>query len=268
MKILSCIFHAYLISRAHAGIMRTSASMNEATIVIPTRNEAENIGPLIERISAACPASEILVIDDASPDGTAQRARELGLRYPVRVIERTGERGLSSAVLRGILEARTGLVVVMDADFSHPPEAIPALVRAVREGADLAVGSRYVLGGAVEGWPFLRRLISKAGTLLARPLTSVRDPMSGFFCLRRDLLEGIDLRPQGFKILLEILARARPRRVVEIPIRFQDRAHGTSKFGRQERRDFLRQIWTLYRDLHVMPLDLRPAVFPCPSRHR
>lgn len=236
--------------------MQALAVRTRITVVVPTFNEAENIGPLIERILSACPETEIVVVDDASADGTAERAREIGRTRPVRVIQRVGERGLSTAVLRGLEEARTEVCVVMDADLSHPPEAIPALVRAVEEGADVAVGSRYVPGGAIDEWPLFRRLASKAGTLLARPLTPVRDPMAGFFCLRRRLLEGIDLKPRGFKILLEILARTGTRRVVEVPIRFEDRAAGKSKFGPGERRDFLRQVWALYRDLNPWPYRL------------
>lgn len=181
-------------------------------------------------------------MDDASPDGTATRARELGLR----VVER-GERGLATAVMRGLAEARTEICVVMDADLSHPPEAIPALIRAVEAGAEIAVGSRYAPGGEIDRWPLLRRMTSRAGTMLARPLTRCRDPLAGFFCLRRGLLRGVRLQPRGFKILLEILVRSGARRIAEIPIRFEDRGTGASKFGRVERRAFLRQLWELYR---------------------
>jgi dolichol-phosphate mannosyltransferase len=223
-----------------------------ATVVVPTYNEAGNLPELTRRIRTALPDADILVVDDASPDGTAAAARDLG----VRVIERRDERGLSSAVVRGFAEAQADVLVVMDADLSHPPEAIPQLVAAVEGGADMSVGSRYVPGGEIDNWPLLRRMTSRAGTLLARPLTSVRDPLAGFFCLRRSLLDGVTLKPRGFKILLEILARARPRRVVEIPIRFQDRGEGQSKFGPRERKDYLRQLRELYVDLNAWPLRL------------
>ena len=155
-----------------------------ATVVVPTYNESANLPSLVERVCTALPGAEIVVVDDASKDGTADVARELSKKYPVRVVERFDERGLSTAVLRGMDEARTDLCVVMDADLSHPPEAIPKLVQAVQDGADVAVGSRYVPGGDFDEWPLFRRFASKAGTLLARPLTPVRDPMAGFFCLR------------------------------------------------------------------------------------
>jgi dolichol-phosphate mannosyltransferase len=221
-----------------------------ATVVVPTYNEADNLPELARRIRAALPDADILVVDDASLDGTAAKAHDLGLR----VIERRDERGLSSAVVRGLAEAQADICVVMDADLSHPPETIPQLVAAVETGADMSVGSRYVAGGEIDHWPLLRRLTSKTGTLLARPLTPVRDPLAGFFCLRRSLLDGVTLKPRGFKILLEILARARPSRVVEIPIRFQDRDAGTSKFGPRERKDYLAQLRELYVDLNAWPL--------------
>jgi dolichol-phosphate mannosyltransferase len=211
---------------------------------------------LVRRICGSLPDVEVLVIDDASKDGTADAVRRLAAEWPVRVVERFDERGLATAVLRGFKEARTDLCVVMDADLSHPPESIPAIVRAVLEGADVAVGSRYVRGGDIENWPFLRRMTSWMGTLLARPLTPVRDPMAGFFGLRRSLLEGVELKPKGFKILLEILARTGTKKIVEVPIRFEDRSSGASKFSSKERKEFLQQVGVLYRDLNAWPLRL------------
>ncbi len=231
------------------------------TVVVPTYNEAANLPELVKRICHSLPGVEILVIDDASKDGTAEVVRSLGAEWPVRVVERFDERGLSTAVMRGFAEAKTDLCVVMDADLSHPPESIPAIVKAVQEGADVAVGSRYVRGGDIENWSFLRRMTSKAGTLLARPLTPVRDPMAGFFALRRSLLAGVALKPKGFKILLEILARTGTKKVVEVPIRFEDRAAGASKFGAKQRREYLSQIRTLYTELNAWPLRL--AKFLC-----
>lgn len=236
--------------------MKPSLEHPRLTVVVPTYNEAANLAELVRRVAAVVPGAEILVVDDGSPDGTARVARDLA-GYGVRVIERMGERGLATAVLRGIAEARSDLCVVMDADLSHPPEAIPRLVAAVEEGgAEVAVGSRYVPGGQIEDWPLWRRAASWAGTLLARPLVGVRDPMAGYFCLRRSLLEGVELRPQGFKILLEILARTRVRRVAEVPIRFEDRAAGKSKFGARQRREFLRQVARLYWELNAWPARL------------
>jgi dolichol-phosphate mannosyltransferase len=229
---------------------------NPATVIVPTYNEADNLPRLCDRIQAALPGALLLVVDDGSKDGTAQVARTLAQRHPVRVIERVNERGLSTAVLRGLQEAPTDVCVVMDGDLSHPPEAIPLLVRAIAEGAEVSVGSRYVPGGDIDRWPLFRRLASKAGTLLARPLTRVQDPMAGFFCLRKSRLEGVPLKPRGFKILLEILARTGTTRIVEVPIHFEDRSAGDSKFSSKERREFLKQAWTLYCDLNAWPLKL------------
>jgi dolichol-phosphate mannosyltransferase len=224
------------------------------TVVVPTFNEAQNLPELVKRICASLPEVCVLVVDDDSKDGTAGVARDLAKTLPVRIIERRDEKGLSTAVLRGLSEARTDLCVVMDADLSHPPESIPRMVKGVLEGADIVVGSRYVRGGDIEDWPLFRRLTSWAGTLLARPLTTVRDPMAGFFCLRRSLIDGVALKPRGFKILLEILARTGTRRTAEIPIRFEDRSKGASKFGSAQRREYLQQIRDLYRDLNPWPM--------------
>jgi dolichol-phosphate mannosyltransferase len=226
--------------------------MPRASVIVPTYNEAKTLPLLVPRVRAALPDAEIVVVDDGSGDGTADVARGLG----ARVVERKDERGLSTAVLRGLSEASCDVCVVMDADLSHPPEAIPALVKAVEDGAEVAVGSRYVPGGDIDRWTLLRRLTSKAGTALARPLTAVRDPLAGFFCLRKGALKGVELKPRGFKILLEILARTRARRTVEVPIVFADRAAGESKFGPRERREYARQLWSLYRDLNAWPLRL------------
>lgn len=224
------------------------------SVIVPTYNESGNLPELVRRITASLPGVEIVVVDDASSDGTPDVARSLGRTAPVRIIERVNERGLATAVLRGIQEARAGICVVMDADLSHPPESIPQMVKAVQEGADISVGSRYIRGGAIDEWPFIRRMTSRAGTLLARPLTAVRDPMAGFFCLRRNLLDGVELKPRGFKILLEILARTGTEKTAEIPIRFEDRSAGASKFGPKQRREYLQQLWDLYRDLNAWPL--------------
>src|SRR5262249_28949394 len=149
------------------------------TIVVPTYNERENIEPLARRIFAAVDraSAELLIVDDHSPDGTADRAQELAATFPVRCIVRKNERGLATAVIAGLRDADSEFIVVMDADLSHPPEAIPALLAAMRdERVNVAIGSRFVAGGRVDlHWPLHRRLNSLGGRLLARPLTSVRD---------------------------------------------------------------------------------------------
>lgn len=216
------------------------------SVIVPTYNEARNLAELVSRICAVVDQAEVLVVDDESPDGTSELAVELAQRFPLTVIRRTGERGLASAVVRGIHESRADICVVLDADLSHAPEDIPKLLAPVLQGADIGVGSRYIAGGEIDSWPFMRRFWSRCGTILARPLAPVRDPMSGFFCVRKGILANAKLEPRGYKILLEILARCPGARVVEIPIRFLDRNSGASKFGHKERWQFLVQLATLY----------------------
>ena len=167
-------------------------------------------------------------------------------RFPVRVLVRRGRKGLSSAVLEGVGAAAAPVVCVMDADLSHPPEAVPLLYFEVLAGADIAVGSRLVEGGGVEEWPLGRRLISRGATLLARPLTPVHDPMSGFFCFRRSIISGARLEPEGYKILLEILARCDIVRAVEVPYVFRDRRFGKSKLTGSVMRQYIGHLLRLY----------------------
>jgi dolichol-phosphate mannosyltransferase len=177
---------------------------------------------------------ELIVVDDGSPDGTADLAESYADKHPVRVVRRPGKAGLASAVLAGFAQARGDVLVVMDADLSHPPEAVPRLAGAIREGADLAVGSRYVSGGGTEDWPLKRRIVSRAACLMGNVLVPIRDCTSGFFAIRKSALDGVKLNPIGFKIGFEVMARARYKKFVEVPYVFRDRELGKSKFGRRE----------------------------------
>ncbi|MDX1642963.1 MAG: polyprenol monophosphomannose synthase [Thermoanaerobaculia bacterium] len=225
----------------------------QVSVIVPTYREADNLPQLIPRITESLgeaePRFEILVVDDSSPDRTQEVCRELSRRYPLRLVLRRNERGLSEAVLRGFEEARGEVFVVMDADLSHPPERIPALLEALEQGADFALGSRYVAGGGIEqGWGSLRSVNSVIATALARPLTSVRDPMSGFFALRRETVEkAVRLDPVGYKIALELIVRCDCRAVVEVPILFGTRRHGESKLDLRQRWLYLRHLGRLYR---------------------
>ena len=191
---------------------------------------------------------ELIVVDDGSPDGTADLAESYAPAHPVRVVRRPGKAGLASAVLAGFAEARGDVLLVMDADLSHPPEAVPRLVSAIRDGADLAVGSRYVKGGGTEDWPLKRRVVSRAACLLGNVLVPVRDCTSGFFAVRRSAIDGVKLNPIGFKIGFEVMARAHYRRAVEVPYVFRDRELGRSKFGRREILQYLVQLGQVARD--------------------
>jgi dolichol-phosphate mannosyltransferase len=220
------------------------------SIVVPTYNERDNLAPLAERVfTALTPQSaELLIVDDSSPDGTAELAQQLAKRYPVRCLVRRDERGLATAVIAGLREARGELCVVMDADLSHPPEAIPKLLEALHDPrVPMVIGSRFVPGGRVDlHWPLHRRLNSWVARVLARPLTRARDMMAGFFCVRRRELELDRLNPIGYKIALELIVRHRWKNVVEVPITFSDRAAGQTKLNVGEQLRYLRHLARLY----------------------
>ncbi len=221
------------------------------SIVIPTLNEAQNIGALIPRIFETCfrhgIAAEAVVVDDGSTDGTLDIVEGLMRAYPLKLVKRPSKMGITSAVLEGFRASSGRIVGAMDSDLSHPPEKIPDLVKPILVGeADMVVASRYVKGGSVAGWPMRRRLVSGIASLLSRPLTSVRDPMSGFFFVTSDLLEGAPVTTRGWKICLEILVKARPGKAVEVPYTFTNRASGKSKMGLGTIAGFLVNLVDLY----------------------
>jgi dolichol-phosphate mannosyltransferase len=223
------------------------------SVIVPTYNERGALPELVERLAATFREGgldgEILLVDDNSPDGTADLAESLAERYPVRVLRRRGKLGLASAVVDGLAATSSDLVAVMDADLSHPPEALLPMIRAVESGsADLAVGSRYIHGGGMEDWPLTRQLVSMFANRLTLALTPVHDATSGFFVVRRCALDGVALNPIGFKIGLEVIARARYDRCIEVPYVFTDRKQGFSKFTHREVIAFLKQLCILYSD--------------------
>jgi len=225
------------------------------SIVVPTYNERETIPVLLRRLGQAVGAPrwdvEAVVVDDSSPDGTAAAAAavgaELGRVLPVVVVSRPGKAGLASAVLDGVRRGRGDVIVVMDSDLSHPPEMVPALLAPVADGADLAIGSRYLRGGSIARWSVSRRILSWGATRLARAVLGVRvcDPMSGFFACRRAMFDGVEFEGLGYKLLLEILSAGRARRIAEIPYRFEERAGGTSKLDRGEVANYVRLVGRL-----------------------
>jgi len=204
----------------------------------------------VPRLAAALAGQqwELIVVDDGSPDGTADLAESYADVHPVRVVRRPGKAGLASAVLAGFAQARGDVLLVMDADLSHPPEAVPRLAAAISEGADLAVGSRYVKGGGTEDWPLRRRIVSRAACLMGNTLVPIRDCTSGFFAIRRSALDGVKLNPIGFKIGFEVMARGHYKKAVEIPYVFRDRELGKSKFGRREIVQYVVQLTQVARD--------------------
>jgi dolichol-phosphate mannosyltransferase len=220
------------------------------SVVVPTYNEVGSVPKLAERLHAALGARdwELVIVDDGSPDGTADIAAALAPRIPTNVVRRAGKGGLASAVIAGFAAARGDILVVMDADLSHPPELVPALLSAIEDGADLAVGSRYVAGGGVEDWPMKRQIVSRVACLMGSVLVPVSDATSGFFALRRSVIDGVTLNPIGFKIGFEVIARGRYRSVVEVPYTFRDRELGASKFGRREVGQYVVQLGQVARD--------------------
>jgi dolichol-phosphate mannosyltransferase len=227
-------------------------SMADFTVVIPTYNERDRIGVLLERVFDVCDRDglgvEVVIVDDNSADGTGMVADEWASHGRVRVIHRAGKLGLGTAVLDGFAIARTDVVGVMDGDLSHPPELLPKLFRTISDGNfDLVVASRYVRGGGTATWSLGRLLLSRVGCSLARPLTPVRDAMSGYFLIRRDRLDGFRTSVRGFKIGLELFVRSKPRRLAEVGYVFVGRSLGVSKMSFAEARGFLNQLVSLYR---------------------
>jgi dolichol-phosphate mannosyltransferase len=215
----------------------------ETWLILPTYNEAENIAPFVEAVQAELPAgAQVLIVDDSSPDGTGEIADRIAAeREGVRVLHRPLREGLGPAYIAGFREALAGgagLILEMDSDFSHEPAYLPRLLEAI-EGADLAIGSRYVDGGGVGDWGAMRRAISRGGSAYARLLLGVpvADLTGGFKCFRREVLEAIDLdavQAKGYAFQVELTYRAVQRgfRVVEVPIVFRDRRVGSSKMSR------------------------------------
>ncbi len=226
-----------------------------AVVCLPTYDERENLVPILEAILAAAPEVDVLVIDDNSPDGTGRLADEVAAREPrVKVLHRPGKQGLGRAYLAGFawaLEHGYGLVLEMDADFSHDPRYLPVMLQRARE-ADLVLGSRYVKGGGTVNWGLGRKILSRGGSLYARLIlgVKVRDLTGGFKCFRREVLEAIDLPSvecSGYAFQIELTYRALRRgfTVAEVPIVFADRRVGQSKMSRRIVLEAIRKVWSI-----------------------
>jgi dolichol-phosphate mannosyltransferase len=227
-------------------------------MVVPTYNERDRLGELTDALFTACAAHhvelELVIVDDNSPDGTGQIADELARSRRMTVIHRAGKQGLGTAVVAGFAVASAETVGVMDADFSHPPALVPRMLKVFEATkADVLVASRYVPGGSTPDWPLMRRIMSRSACLAARPLSPIRDAASGFFLIRRSIAQGVAIKAGGFKICLELLVRAWPTRIVEIPYRFDDRELGESKMSVKEAAGYLFQL----KDLLVVRLTTR-----------
>jgi dolichol-phosphate mannosyltransferase len=260
------------------------ASYNEKTtmsVIIPTYNESENILKLIDAVKDNLPCdvfTEIIVVDDNSPDGTGRivenyaqdmvRTKNRSIRcqyqknnltsndnirnYLIKVIHRPNKNGLISAILQGINSSTGQNILIMDADFSHPPEIIPRIIDELLQDPNcIVIASRYISGGSIMGWPYKRRILSSGAAKIARhslKVCNVKDPMSGFFALPRHVIENIHFNTRGYKLLLELLVKVNEDiRVKEIPYTFTDRKSGESKLDFNVVLDYAKSVWHLYR---------------------
>jgi len=207
----------------------------DLTVIIPTYREEENIGPMIRELDRVFREhgiqGEIVVVDDSSPDRTIPIVQQLmGEIAGLHLVVRDEDPGLSQSVVEGFRTARGAVIQVIDADFSHPPSLVPDFLQKIREGADVVIGSRYMAGGGIGQWPLSRRIISLGATALGRILfPEITDPVSGFFAVKKGVVEGAPLQPRGYKILMEVLGKGRWSRAVEVPYTFTNRKEGASK---------------------------------------
>ena len=250
--------------------MPTSQLFPSTLIVIPTYDEREALPGTLRRLRAAVPEAHVLVVDDSSPDGTGRWAEERAAADPaVHVLHRAGKQGLGPAYLAGFawgLERGYQLLGEMDADASHRPEQLPGLLEAIRRGADLAIGSRWVQGGAVHDWPLHRQLLSRGANLYVRVLMGlgVSDATAGFRVFRAELLERViagDIASQGYCFQVDMTRRARDLGAViaEVPIDFDERTEGASKMSSGIVREALVKVtlWGIARRAQLLRKALR-----------
>ena len=219
------------------------------SVVIPTYNEKKNIGELVSLISAGLAGLEyeIIFVDDNSPDGTGREIEGLSGKYPIQAIHRKGKLGLSSAVVEWFKIASGSLLCIMDADLSHPPGEIKKMAGCLEANrSDMVIASRFIRGSEIKNWPAYRRCMSFCARLLALPLTGVRDPLSGFFMVRKDVIIGKEINPIGYKILLEMLVKCRNIKITEYPFVFTDRVNGKTKMDGKIIFEYFMQLCDLY----------------------
>lgn len=240
-------------------MLKQSNENNQVSIIIPTYNESENILKILHSIREIIPkniSTQTIVVDDNSPDGTGLLVEDYLKNVKkmadntIEIIHRKTKDGLGSAILKGIQHARGDTIVVMDCDFSHPPQIIPKLLESIKKyQCDIAVASRYIKGGQIQGWSLKRKLMSKFATLIAKKGLgiSTKDPMSGFFAFKRNVINGLNIDAIGYKILLEIIVKTKNVSIKEIPYTFQDRELGSSKLTMKTVIEYYKSVWKLYR---------------------
>ena len=237
-----------------------SQAKPQISIIVPTYNESQNIVEILKSIRDNIPKgflTETIVVDDNSPDGTGKIVDDYisnikkMAENTINVIHRTAKTGLSSAILNGIQNAKGETIVVMDSDFSHPPQIIPKMIEAFKQyQCDLVVASRYIAGGNIQGWTIKRKLISKVATLIAKKGLDVKtkDPMSGFFAFKKNIIKELNFDALGYKFLLELLVKTKGINIQEIPYTFENRKFGSSKLDSSTIIDYLKSVWKLYKN--------------------
>lgn len=234
-------------------------SGTQVSIIIPTYNESQNILKILKSIQDNLPKNtrtQTIVVDDNSPDGTGKLVEEYMqsvkkfANNTIEVIHRKTKDGLASAILKGVQLATGNTIVVMDSDLSHPASLLPKMIDALKHPKyDIVVASRYVNGGAIVGWTRKRKFLSKLATFIAKRGLGVhtKDPMSGFFAFKKPVIQGLSFDAIGYKMLLEILVKAKNANVLEIPYTFTNREFGKSKLDSKTIFDYLKAVWKLYR---------------------
>ena len=232
----------------------------QVSIIIPTYNESQNIINILKSIHANIPKgihTETIVVDDNSPDGTGKIVEDyiFSIRKiaenTIDIIHRKTKNGLSSAILNGIQKAKGETIVVMDSDFSHPPQIIPKMIEAFKQyQCDLVVASRYITGGNIQGWTTKRKLMSNIATIIAKKGLGVKtnDPMSGFFAFKKNIIKELNFDALGYKFLLEILVKTKGINIKEIPYTFENRKFGSSKLDNSTIIDYFKSVWKLYKN--------------------
>ena len=232
----------------------------QVSIILPTYNESKNIIDILKLIDKNIPKgilTETIVIDDNSPDGTGKIVEDYVCSIKkiaentIDVIHRKAKNGLSSAILNGIQNAKGETIVVMDSDFSHPPQIIPKMIEAFKQyQCDLVVASRYITGGSIRGWTTKRKLMSKIATIIAKKGLGVKtkDPMSGFFAFKKNIIKELNFDALGYKFLLEILVKTKGINIKEIPYTFENRKFGSTKLDTGSVIDYFKSVWKLYRN--------------------
>jgi dolichol-phosphate mannosyltransferase len=235
--------------------MENENSTLDISVIIPTYNESQNILTILKSVEENLPKElslEIIVVDDNSPDRTGQIVDNYiknNFNNSIKIIHRKEKRGLSSAIIEGVQKSLGKLIVVMDSDFSHPPEVINRIIEEFNQfNYDIVIPSRYVKGSIIRQWPYKRKMMSKVATKISKSSLgiNVSDPLSGFFAFKRDIIYGINFDAIGYKMLLEMLVKIKDARVKEIPYTFTDRKSGTSKLNLITITDYIKSVWKLY----------------------